>query len=91
MKWISNDSCLAVDTGSGVVVPIWPQGTAPLHTGVHRGVSLPGVGDLLDGDRFTGIGVWHREDPMFLQAPGRCRRSNGFLLVDPSGVKRVTG
>ncbi|MEV4475338.1 hypothetical protein [Nonomuraea sp. NPDC049504] len=89
VKWIGGEACLYVDTESGRMVPIWPQGATPLRVGERRGVALPGGGRLLDGDRFGGAGILQQEDPLFMQAPGRCRRQNGLLVIDPVGIERL--
>lgn len=88
LTWVGDQSCLAVDIGGSMVVPLWPIGAAPFRAGERRGVALPGVGNLLPGDRFSGTATWHREDPMFLTAPGRCHRRNGLVVIDPSGLSR---
>lgn len=89
LRWIDSEGCLVLDIevarGGGTVVPMWPDGTAPLRAADgKRGVVIAGVGPLVDGETFSGRGVW-QPDPKFMQPPARCRWHNGFVTISPNG------
>ncbi|MFD9943208.1 hypothetical protein ACFWYW_14555 [Nonomuraea sp. NPDC059023] len=88
LRWIDSESCLVIDVADETAIPLWPKGTSSIRAADgKRGVEIPDVGRLLDGDEFSGKGVWHRQKG-FLQPPTRCGNHDGFVTLDGMGIKR---
>ncbi len=80
LSWLEKESCLVAVTKDRTVVPIWPQGTTPVHTPEGRhGVKPPGRSEILEGDAFKQAGSWvaGAEAP-----PSGCGGHDGFFAVD---------
>jgi hypothetical protein len=98
LKWIDDESCLVIvaqaDAYTRTVIPMWPKGAAPVRTDGMRGVTVPGVGRFLDGDRLSGGGTWILPDftPSYPYAgppPARCGKHDGYFAIDAMGLKRT--
>jgi hypothetical protein len=88
LRWIDGESCLVVDLAGETAVPLWPEGShSSRDADGKRGVEIPGLGRLRDGDEFSGKGVWHRQQG-FLQPLARCGHHDGFITLDGTGIKR---
>ncbi|TKK84983.1 hypothetical protein FDA94_27765 [Herbidospora galbida] len=56
---MEKEKCLVAVTRDATLVPIWPTGTTPVRAADgRRGVSVPGKGEILDGDAFRQGGSW---------------------------------
>lgn len=70
--------CLRLRSVSGAgteATPVWPDGTEPLLAGGRRGVDVPGVGTIMEGDRFRAGGggsTWRTNPPPGVKIPDDC-------------------
>ena len=72
--------CLLLDTGSATGV-IWPIGSTPVNQNGKRGVNVPGVGPILEGEaiRAAGGGVSSANWPEIDEEMPDCR-PNGHAM-----------
>ncbi|GAB1824634.1 hypothetical protein [Herbidospora sp. RD11066] len=82
LSWLGDTSCLVVALDGLTAVPLWPGGTTPLRApDGRRGVTVPGRGELLDGDTFTTGGSWVPSNGA-ATPPAGCGGYDGFFAID---------
>ncbi|MEW1838936.1 hypothetical protein AB0392_13355 [Nonomuraea angiospora] len=70
--------CLRLGSASGTgteAMPVWPDGTTPIRVKGKRGVTVPGVGVIVEGDRFRAGGggsTWRANPPQGVIVPEDC-------------------
>ncbi|MGW4642446.1 hypothetical protein ACWEN6_28290 [Sphaerisporangium sp. NPDC004334] len=70
--------------------PVWPEGTTPVLESGRRGIDVPGLGGIHDGDGVTGAGgfvTWGKAPPSALGIPGAAR----CLAGNPEGTVVIFG
>ncbi|MFE1169919.1 MULTISPECIES: hypothetical protein [Nocardiopsis] len=97
LEYVPEHGCLLVrtidaETGEPgeVLTPIWPSDVEPLNTGGQAGVTVPEVGELVDGDSFTSGGS-HTDASELDEVPdlpGECLPEGGFVTINQGSVER---
>ncbi|MEU3019605.1 MULTISPECIES: hypothetical protein [unclassified Nocardiopsis] len=100
LEYVPEHGCLLVrtadpeDGGPGeAFTPIWPSDVEPFHEDGRAGVSVPGVGELVDGDAFTSGGSYTDASELdeVPDLPGECLPEGGFVTINQGSVERSEG
>ncbi|WP_386196249.1 hypothetical protein [Streptosporangium jomthongense] len=78
LRYDAESKCLRLvmpGPGDPQATPVWPDGTQPVIDGKRRGVDVPGMGPVLEGDKITGGGgasTWRKNPPAGIKIPDGC-------------------
>ncbi|MFD9942582.1 hypothetical protein ACFWYW_22885 [Nonomuraea sp. NPDC059023] len=91
LGYVAEGRCLTVtgmrDGRSVTFSPVWPAGTQPLVRDGRRGVNVPGLGPLLDGDTVSAAGdEWPGDDQRLKNHPP-CGGAERFMVFNAGSFK----